>query len=284
LAIAEARLVEALSELEPVRDSDPADARLASDADCARELARKLDAAEKLGDAERPAALLAVARELERFPEPWASLRRGLLCRVADELARQGGDAGTLERRPPGYYFLEGGAPEKARRSLERAITEQPRSGWIFLLADAHVVLDDTRAARRLYLEALLCDPFDPAFDTIRDQEVASLVDVARYELELTEAPAAWSAPVGMVTGVLPVSAATAALSRITTQPRECRTATELAALERARAFAKALAAAMRPDANREQTVAARQSMKENEPRLFAAYMQRLARSRSGQG
>src|SRR5262249_40362625 len=133
--------------------------------------------------AELPPALLAIARG-----QVDGHARAALLRRVGEAL----GDDGLLEGAPAGPHLLAGGHAAGARASLERALALTRRARFVALLADA------TRS-RALYLEALLLNPRDVAFERIADAEVRALPDVARDELGLE---VDWTAAVGAVTGV----------------------------------------------------------------------------------
>lgn len=260
----------------------PADADLRRQSERVAALERKL--ARARGSAAPAAALLGIARGLEPASGVFASLHSVLLRRVAEALREAEGDDGRLEGQPPGYYWLATGDAAEARASLSSAAQVRRSARTLFLLADAATALGEP-AARRYYLEALLRDPFDAALASARDEAVRGLPDVARYELEIEEEPAAWSAPVGIVTGVLPPPVGIA-LDEVGLAERVAsggavderpRAAGQAEALSRARRFVAALAEASSREARRsgEAVIEARRAMKRLAPALFAAYMTR---------
>lgn len=276
-AIAAGELAEARRLLEEAVALDPADADVRRQAERVAALERRLGRARN-SDA-KAAALLEIARSLEPASGAFASLRRVLLRRVAEALRERDGDDGRLEGQPPGYYWLEAGDVAEAHASLTSAARVRRSARTLFLLADAATLLGEP-AARRLYLEALLRDPFDPAFASVRDEAVRGLPDVARYELEIEEEPAAWAAPVGIVTGVLPppVGLALDEIDEVGVASAEApRSAGQAEALLRGRRFVAALAAASSRDARRsgDAVIEARRAMKQLASALFAAYMAR---------
>jgi hypothetical protein len=113
------------------------------------------------------------------------------------------------------------------------------------------------------YLHALLFDPHDVLWDDLRDDEVRALPDRARYEFELDDDPVAWSAPVGVVCGILPAASRTGPL-----EPPAA------AAVGRARAFVEAAARSDHIDRRRE--------MRRLAPTLLAEYLERLEPRRRG--
>jgi hypothetical protein len=140
-------------------------------------------------------------------------------------------------------------------------------------------MLGDRAAARRVYLHALLVDPFQPARASVRDEEVRGLPDAVRDEAEIEDDPEAWCAPAGIVLGVLPRLGPDEAHD-LPALPETVVPAARREALARARAFVEAITAAgaARGDA----AVAVRRTMKQLSPRLFAVYMDRVVRSRPG--
>ncbi|AUX42967.1 uncharacterized protein SOCE26_044070 [Sorangium cellulosum] len=276
-AVAAGELGEARRLLAEVAALRPADADVRRQADRVAALERQLGLA---GSSASPAAaLLEVARGLDPATGAFASLRRVLLRRVAEALRGAEGDDGRLEGQPPGYYWLEAGDVAEAHGSLARAAEARRSARTLCLLADAATSLGDP-AARRLYLEALLRDPYDAALAAARDEGVRGLPDVARYELEIEEEPRAWSAPVGIVTGVLPPPLGLALDEVVSGAPLPGgppRSPGQEEALARARRFVAALAAASSREARRsgEAVIEARRAMKQLAPALFAAYMAR---------
>jgi hypothetical protein len=107
----------------------------------------------------------------------------------------------------------------------------------------------------------------------IRDQDVRALPEVTRYELEIEGDPRAWSAAAGMVTGILPIHPS--AHEMWASKPDPGVPASD--ALVRARAFAAALVEAFTARASGDQhaVIAARRTMRQLAPTLFAAYLER---------
>ncbi|XXY49523.1 hypothetical protein WME91_00010 [Sorangium sp. So ce269] len=281
-AIAAGELGEARRVLAELAALHPADAEIRRQSERVAALEQRLERAR--GSAAPAAALLAIARGLEPASGAFASLHRVLLRRAAEALREAEGDDGRLEGQPPGYYLLATGDVVGAHASLLRAAEARRSARTLFLLADAATALGEP-AARRLYLEALLRDPFDAVLASARDEAVRGLPDVARYEIEIEEEPAAWSAPVGIVTGVLPPPVgialdevgsgeAVAPGGAVVEQPWSPGQAEALA---QARRFVAALAAASSREARRsgEAVIEARRVMKRLAPALFAAYMVR---------
>jgi hypothetical protein len=286
-AIAEARLDDARRELAELKERFPDDPFMAREAARVAKLSRKLAAALAAPPEERAAALLAFARSSPGAPsrsarsagdagEPWSSLHRALLRHVAHALAARGDDA-LLEGEPPGFYLIAAGDVQGAREQLARAVLRAPGAHALFLLGDASFLAGAVPDARRAYLGALLADPFDRGIESARDDDVRALPDVARDEVGIEEAPAAWSAPVGVVYGVLPWPSGL---------PRELieavgvggRTGTEQRALGDARAFVEALAESTSPAGRGAAAIEVRRRMKRLSPALFAAYMDRVVR------
>jgi hypothetical protein len=279
-ANAEARLDDAKKELGELKKRFKDDPFIAREAALTTRLAKRLATALASPPHARAAALLALARGALAAEEPWISLRRALLRRAAVELEAAGGAAATLEGQLAGAYLIEAGALDEARASLEAALAVQRSARALLLLADANTLLDRRAAARRCYLEALLLDPFDAALDAARDEEVRALPGVVRYELEIDAEAEAWSAPAGVVTGVLPspVGLPASALAPRDEMPAAW-TAARREAVSRARAFVRALAEAA--SQGREAIVETRREMKRLSPELFAAYMERVVRGKA---
>ncbi|WP_437760200.1 hypothetical protein [Sorangium sp. So ce1389] len=281
-AIAAGELGEARRVLAELAALHPADAEIRRQSERVAALEERLERAR--GSAAPAAALLAIARGLEPASGAFASLRLALLRRAAEALREAEGDDGRLEGQPPGYYWLAAGDAAEAHASLAVAAQARRSARTLFLLADAATSLGEP-AARRIYLEALLRDPFDAALASARDEAVRALPDVARYELEIEDEPAAWSAPAGIVTGVLPLPVGIAlddVSSEAAAAPggaavERSGSAEQEEALRRARRFVAALATASSREARRsgEAVIEARRAMKRLAPALFAAYMAR---------
>ena len=270
-AVAAGDLDAACRELDALRARCPDDPEVAREALEIHGLRQRLARIAGPRTKHRARALLGVVNEIARASEPLASLRKRLLGRVAAEIQRQHGDAGELEGRLAGEYLVEAGDLEEAQASFVAtfASTQEPRA--LFLLGDVAWGRGDTAAARRVYLGALLLDPFSPALGAVRDDEVRALPALVRDDLEIEDEPEAWAAPAGILDGVLPRAGPeeTAALP----PPRS-------EALARAPAFVEALQAA--PGARGDAAVEIRRTMKRLSPRLFELYMDRVVRSRSG--
>jgi hypothetical protein len=174
-----------------------------------------------------------------------------------------------------GEFLLDAGEIDEARSSLIAAFAARRDARSLFRLADATLLLGERDAAKRLYLQALLLDPFDPALSGICDDEVRTLPDRVRYGLDIGDEPAAWSAPAGIVEGALPRPAQgeARALGRI----REDLSLERREALARSHAFVEALATAGAPHSDAIET---RRTMKRLCPQLFEAYMDRFVRGR----
>jgi hypothetical protein len=279
-AVARGALDEACRDLETVRKRSPDDLAIARELVETSALRDRIARIEGPRTRQRAGAFLSLAREIGGAPEPRASLRRHILARVAAEIRRQHGDAGELEGRLAGEYLLDAGQIEDAQASLVAAVAVRRAARPLFLLADTTFLLGDVATARRLYLQALLLDPFDPALRTARDEAVRALPGAARYEIEIEDEPDAWSAPVGIVVGVLARPApdevqAMSPLAEGLSPPRR-------EALTRARGFVEVLATLGATRPGTEATIELRRTMKRLSPRLFAAYMDRVVRSRSG--
>jgi tetratricopeptide (TPR) repeat protein len=280
-AISEARFDDARRVLAETKKRFPTDAFVVRGAQragrCAKQLAQALAASPN----ERAARILSVANAIDTTEEePWQAARRALLRLVARELCAAEGDGGRLEGQRPGWYFIAAGAVDEAVRSLRAIPNVDLDADDLFLLGDALTQRGEREAARRQYLMALVWDPFDGALATARDAEIRALPAVARWEIELEDEPTAWSAPVGIVTGVLP-----APLGLSVGMPRDTArltcTPAQADALARARAFVKALAelASLTQD-NTSAVVELRRAMKQLSPIMFGAYMDRVVRRR----
>jgi len=280
-AIAEARLDDARRALLALKKRFPEDRFIAREAACTTAVRRRFAAAVAAPPDERAKALLALARSLDGAVEPWAKLRDAVLRRVAGELSRAQGNAAMLEGQPPGFYLLEAGALEEARASLTRTLEAGPDARALFLLADTTLLLGAKAAARRRYLEALLIDPFDAAFAGVRDEDVRALPMVAGDEIEIAEVPLAWSAPVGIVTAVLPWPAGLSRMARAPDEPtrRAVLSPSQREALEKARAFVRAIEEVGSPE-GRGRMVELRRAMKQLCPQLFEVYMDRVVRGK----
>ena len=275
-AVALGQLDEACRELDTLRARCPDDAAVGREALEIHTLRERLARIDGPRARQRARALVELASELERAPEPRASLRRHLLARAGAELRKQHGDTGELDGRLAGEYLLEAGDLEGAQASFARAFAADQRARALFLLADATHLLGDSAAARRLYLQALLLDPFEPALRRVRDDGVRSLPETVRFEVEIDDEAEAWSAPAGMLLGVLPRPALEE--TPAVPPPPEMLPPRRREALVRARAFVEALVAV--GTARGEAVIELRRTMKRLSPQLFGLYMDRVVRSR----
>lgn len=281
-AFARGELDEAAHDYAELHARDPDDFELAQEAAFAANIRRHLAAAASTARRERPLALLAVADELAsaRDGAP-VVLRRKLLREAALQAAADAGDATALAGELPGFHLLAAGADEAALASLTRAAAVERRARTLYLLADATMVLRGPRVARPLYFEALLLDPFDLVLRTARCENVRFLPEVAREEFEIDDEPAAWCAPVGVVTGVLPCPPTLAEhlLPQTRASLPEAASEHQKACLLRARRFVQAMQrdASLISAADDAAVIEARRTMRELAPTLFAAHMQRRA-------
>lgn len=260
-AVADGRLDEAVAGLQSLCARWPEDRDLREMLSTASAIAGEIAQVEARGADEQAAAFLDVAEELRDTAGPWARLRQHLLARVATSL--RAASCSELAGEPAGYYLLAAGMPAAARASLETAASRGRHAHVLFLLADACATLR-LPAARSLYLEALLLDPFDQALATAVDPVVRELPELADDEFEL-DPPAAWAAPVGLVAGVLPrptIDMVAALLAH----------PAATAALTSARRFVQAFVQAEEGAAD---VVEARRTMKQLAPSLFERYLRR---------
>ena len=228
----------------------------------------------------RALELLACAGEIEDVTG-----MRGALCAVLQRWAARAiqtdcGDDAYLDGWPVGVYLAGAGDLVAARASLTAAVALARRARTLYALGDLAAREADVDAARNWYCEALARDPFDvQAVSAILDREIAELPDIARYEMELDPHPEAWSAPLGMITGVFQIPRQ--APSFAPTGGAAARSPEQLDVLTSAQAFIAALVAA-EIAAPTEPPIAARRSMKRLQPRLFAAYLEHRSRVHLG--
>lgn len=258
------------------------------DPDVARGLAvlsavhARLAAADRLPAPARALALLACAGELEDAAGLRGALHAMLLRRAARAVQAEQGDDACLAGWPVGVYHARAGDLPAARASLTAALARARRARTLYALGDLAAQEGDPSGARDWYCEALARDPFDiEAQSAIRDREILELPDIARYELELDLYPEAWSAPLGMITGVFRIPGQAPALAPVPGDPAADRPRGQLDALASAQAFIAALVAAetagTRPS-EQAGLIAARRAMKRLQPGLFAAYLERRSR------
>jgi hypothetical protein len=224
-------------------------------------------------DDARWARLSSIAEQLDPASDMLSALRRLVLRYVAMEARQTRGESVEVAGHPLAYLLVEAGLLDEAERLLSDLCHRAPCARDMFLLADLHVLRGEHGAARVLYRSALLMNPYHPYFERIRDQEVRALPEVTRYEFEIDEDPRAWSAAAGMVTGVLPIQTGTRGMCA--SKPDPGVPASD--ALVRARAFAAALVETFTARASGDQhaVIAARRTMRQLAPTLFAAYLER---------
>lgn len=284
LMVARGQLGRASREYDCLLERYVDDPVMASEARRVRDLEARLAKALVLAPMDRVAALIGMAEELRTEAHALVLLRRVLLRRAAMDWQRACGDAFELSGRLPCHMLMEAGEFELAEASLGRALARQGRHAClVFAWADLAVLRGDVHTARAAYLEALLRDPFDRARCWVRDSEIRSLPDMARHEFDIAEEPIAWCAPVGMVTGVLPSLPMNVAMpmDHRGTQPGDRGvTVARRVALMHARSFVAALQQAGVPGLDRRAVVEARRIMKQLQPILFRAYLERIATPR----
>lgn len=258
-ALTEGRAAEASRELAHLCIHYPGDPGIAAELDLAQTLQQQLGEIDAAPTARRPALLVAAARGAT------AGARTLLLRRAAAELMRDAPTA-LVEGRPASALLLEAGDLHAARQAAEAAAVHSPRARFLAHLADVEHRLDRASSARDRYRKALALDPHDVDWDGLADEEVRSLPDIARTELELDHG-VAWAAPAGVVLGVLPPGEP---------PPLPCDAAPDrppASALAQARRFLAALIRSMHEPGAR--AIDARREMRALAPRLLAAYLER---------
>jgi tetratricopeptide (TPR) repeat protein len=243
-----------LRSVEPGADFDVGGMR-----DRLSKISEQLAAAGRLSPRGSVAAIVTLARRLVADGEPWSRLGRTLLVRAA----------AAVEDEPSsfaGRLRIEAGDLEGALSVLTSALERTRTADLLFALGDVQTLRDNQTSARRHYRDALLLDPFDPAFENVLDDDVRSLADVAEADVEIEGEPRAWAAAVGIVSGVLALPSPSDFPSSLA------------AALARARQFTEALVQTSAPHARHDPNalVEARRTMKRASPALFAWYMARL--------
>ncbi len=289
--LADARLDAARHELVALRERYPHDATIARELARAQALLGRFSEIDWLGADERAPALLALAREIELEPRECgapsgrllsaslgALLRAALYARVAQHLSDTEGPLGLLEGWPPAFYWLAAGALDDAQASISLALRGERRARWLALAGDVALARVEAVEARRLYLQAMLLDPFDVRFEAVIDDDVRCLPDLAKNEFGILEEPAAWAAPVGVLTDTLPARLPGMASGEERAANGAGWSAAQFDGLGRARAFLDALdRAGSGSAADRSHVIEARRTMKRLAPALFEAYMERLA-------
>ena len=270
-ALTEARAGDAHRELSRLHRFFPDDAGIAADLDLARRLERRLGEIEAAFPGERPRLYLALARAAT------AGVRTSLLRRAAAELRRESPTA-MVDDQPASMLLLAAGDVEAAWQAADEAVRHGPRARFVAYLADVEHRLEHKSRARELYRRALALDPFDVDWGELADDAVKELPDIAQSELELDDG-VAWSAPAGVVLGVLPIGESPAATAEPPSPATESAPLPEDAAnpsppeLVRARQFLDALVRASR--ASGPSMIAARREMRALAPQLLAAYLAR---------
>jgi len=257
-ALIEGRAEEASRELAHLRIHYPGDPGIAAELDVARTLEQQLTEIDAAPPARRPALLVAAARGTT------AGVRTLLLRRAAAALMRDAPTA-LVDGRPASALLLEAGDLHAARQAAEAAAAHSPRARFLACLADVELRLDARAGAREHYREALALDPHDVDWDQLADEEVRSLPDIARTELELDHG-VAWAAPVGVVLGVLPPG-------EPPPLPCDAPDPPPASAIAQARRFLAALIKSMHEPGAR--AIDARREMRALAPQLLAAYLER---------
>jgi hypothetical protein len=257
-ALTEGRTAEASRELAHLRIHFPGDPGIAAELDLAQTLEQQLAEIDAAPAARRPALLVAAARVAT------AGVRTLLLRRAAAELMRDAPTA-LVDGRPASALLLEAGDLHAARQAAEAAVAHSPRARFLACLADVELRLDARGSARERYREALALDPHDVDWDGLADEEVRSLPDIARTELELDHG-VAWAAPVGVVLGVLPPGEPPPLTCDAPDRP-------PASALAQAHRFLAALIKSMHEPGAR--AIDARREMRALAPQLLAAYLER---------
>lgn len=258
-ALTEGRAADASRELTHLRIHYPGDPGIAAELDLAHTLQQQLAEIEAASPPRRPALLVAAARSAT------AGVRTLLLRRAAAELQRDAPTA-LVDGKPASVLLLEAGDLHAAHQAAEAAAGHSPRARFLACLADVEHRLDRPGSARERYREALALDPHDVDWDELADEDVRSLPDIARTELEL-EHGIAWAAPVGVVLGVLPPGEP---------PPLPCDGPADrppASALAQARRFLAALIRSMHEPGPR--AIDARREMRALAPQLLAAYLER---------
>jgi tetratricopeptide (TPR) repeat protein len=259
-ALIDGRAAAARRELLRLRRTYPADAVIAAELAQVRSFERRLAEIETAFPGERARLLVA----LGRVSPP--GLRASLLRRAAVALAA-GDPSALVDGKSASCLLLQAGDLEAAWHAADAAARHCRSARLVAYLGDVEHALDRPARARERYREALALDPHDVDWDELADEEVRSLPDIARTELELADG-AAWAAPVGAVLGVLPIGDPPPPL------PPGAGRQAGAAALGPARRFLAALTRAAH--AHGADRIAARREMRALAPQLLAAYLQRL--------
>lgn len=258
------RLLAAKWSLDPVLNEQ---ARLVSD------VFRRYTALLQLAPQSQSLALLRFAREMQSWSLPSGAFHdccREWIRRSVRQWCVVVHDGELIEGRLPGEWFDIAESFDEACASFERAKLKRYDVRIAARWGDALAKLGQTGLARYRYRDALLMNPFDVAMTDIRDDAVRSLPDVVRYEIGIDVEPAAWSAPVGIVRGILPrptaadFPLANGALGQ-----------TRYETLERAREFTRMLVRLAQPEIRKDAAalIDVRRTMKKVCPELFAVVL-----------
>ncbi len=258
-ALAEGRAEDACRELVRLRNSYPDDPGIAAELSFALTLVRRLGEIEAMAPAERPRSLMDLARGTATGVRGW------LLRRAAGELRHASGPTALLDDKAASALLLEAGDPHTAWTIAAEAVRDSPRARFLSYLADVEHRLDHRSRSRARYRAALALDPYDVDWDAVAADDVKSLPEIARTELELEDG-VAWAAPVGVVMRVLPIGDPPSSASPDGVQDHHPP------ALGHAREFLRALVRATQDrGAN---AIDARRQMRALAPQLLAAYLE----------
>lgn len=253
-------------------------------------LAFRVERALRSPAGERPEALVSVAGSIEPLrrgevrcepagPFPSERLWRSLLRRAAALAVARGGDASSAGGFEPGWLLLLGGDLEGAEASIMRCVRATLRPRFVALLGECARRRGDAFLARQLYLSALRANPYDVDFAAIGDDAVSSLPAQARYRFEIEDEPVAWSAAVGVVTGVFELATLFGEGDVPEPKGAEGLSAAQRRALSQASLFLEALRSSRRrPSGGDSGLIEARRTMKRLQPVLFEVVMGRSDR------
>jgi hypothetical protein len=271
-ALGEGRADDACHELAQLQGSYPTDPGIAEELSFVRSLVRRLGEIEAMDPAQRPRCIMELAELAELARGAGAGVRSWLLRRAAIELRQASGPTALLDGKAASVLLLEAGDPHTAWTIAAEAVADSPRARFLSYLADVEHRLDHRSRSRARYREALALDPYDVDWDAVADEDVKSLPEIARSELELEDG-VAWAAPVGVVMRVLPAGdpPALSASSALSASP-DGAPSPQPPALGHAREFLRALVRAAQDRGT--SAIDARRQMRTLAPRLLAAYLE----------
>lgn len=191
---------EAVRELRDLLHRYPGDLAILAALELAQDVERRLRRIDGAAVGERPGQLLALARSVP------VDLQAAVLRRAAEAL-RHSDPAALFDSKAASVLLLHAGDLDAAQAAAEAAANASDRARFLAYLADVEHQRGRRDRTRERYRAALALDPHDVDWDEIRDDEVRSLPGVARLEFELEDG-VAWSAPVGVVLGILPLGRA----------------------------------------------------------------------------